>query len=114
MNVNATIVWDSGLQSFLHSRFCQAVARLLVITMLITGIPVDYSRPAWAAPPPASSTEVAEALTVGNHTLISTARVTRTLFDFTYQATLTNASPNTFHSVTATHQSVAGHQGHRR
>ncbi len=104
MNVNATTSShrDSGLQGFLHSGFYRTVARLLVLVLLITGMPVDYSRPAWAGSPTAPATTVAEALTVGNHTLVSTTRFSRTLFDFTYTATLTNAGGDSFQNVTAT------------
>ena len=104
MNVNTTTSShrDSGLQGFLHTGFCRAVARLLMVVLLVTGMPVDYSRPAWAAPAGAPSTAVAEALTVGNYTLVSTTRFNRTLFDFTYTATLTNAGGESFQNVTAT------------
>ncbi len=104
MNVNTATGShrDSGLQGFLHSLFCRAVARLLMVVLLVTGMPVDYSRPAWAAPAGAPTAEVTSPLTVGNHTLVATTRFNRTLFDFTYTATLTNAGGDAFQNVIAT------------
>ena len=47
-------------------------------------------------------------LSVGNYQLISSTRVTRTIFDYTYKATLTNPGPVDVLNLTATVKSKSG------
>lgn len=88
------------------------MAQLLIICMVTSGI----TMPVGAASPPALTTfmlgasvlaPAAVPLSVGNYSLVGTSRYSRTHFDFTYRATITNASAESFAGVIATVRSLS-------
>jgi hypothetical protein len=76
---------------FTQTRSFRAVTWLVISTLVLASFPAR----ALAAPP------LPVALSVGGFTLVSSTRVARTLFRFTYTAVLTNRSETALPGVTA-------------
>jgi hypothetical protein len=101
--------YTGGLQGFAQTAIYRLIVRLLISILLLGYTPLaEYPAAHAAGPAAAPSALVAIAdLTVGNYTLVATQRFTRTLFDFTYTATLHNAGSTPYSRVVAHLTSLA-------
>ncbi|MGR8932359.1 MAG: PKD domain-containing protein, partial [Gammaproteobacteria bacterium] len=97
---NETEQLDEGfLNDFANTFVFKFIARFLIITQITFGIPV----PAYASVVGMESAApaVVSGVSVGNYELVSTKRITRILFEYTYKATVNNQGNTNLTEVTA-------------
>lgn len=98
---------DSGiLTRFSETALFKLIVRILIITQLTFALGIPSAQAANSFPGSVVAQSVAD-LTVSEYKLVSSVRVTRTLFDFTYTAKITNLGNTTFSGGTATVTSKA-------
>jgi len=89
------------LQNVVEMALFRAIARLLILTQILWGLPVT----AYAADAANNGAVVVQAPTdlkvSPTYQLISSKRITRTLFDFTYKVQITNSGAENFGDVVA-------------
>ena len=89
------------LQNVVEMALFRAIARLLILTQILWGLPVTT----YAADTANNGAVVVQALTdlkvSPTYQLISSKRITRTLFDFTYKVQITNSGAENFGDVVA-------------
>lgn len=95
---------DYHLQGFVNTALFRCIARLLIVTQLLWGVPVYAQTPPPNSPPnlAAALADPGSSLHVGPYQQIASKRVTRTEFDFTYTASIDNSADQTFGNVRAT------------
>jgi RHS repeat-associated protein len=95
---------DYNLQGFVDTALFRCIARLLILTQLLWGVPA-YAQAPPSNPPPNLVTTLADpasSLHLGSYRQTAVTRFTRTVFDFTYTATIGNSSDQTYGNVRAT------------
>ena len=95
---------DYHLQGFVDTALFRCIARLLIVTQLLWGVPV-YAQTTPPNSPPNLAAALAEpgsSLHVGSYHQTAVTRYNRTEFDFTYTASIDNSSDQTFGNVRAT------------
>ena len=98
-----------GLQGFVNTALFRCIARLLIVTQLLWGVPVYAQTPPPNSPPNlvAAIATPPSSLHIGPYKQISSSRVTRTVFDFTYTASIDNSADQSFGNVRATLTSLS-------
>ncbi len=96
------------LQSLFETALFRTIARFLILTQILMGLPTPAYAGSAASNGPAVIVQALTDLTVSSsYQLISSKRITRTLFDFTYKVQITNSGAEHFGDVAATVTSIA-------
>lgn len=94
---------DCNLQGFVDTALFRCIARLLILTQLLWGVPA-YAQSPPPNPPPNLVTTLADpgsSLHIGSYHQTAVTRYNRTEFDFTYTAAIDNSSDQSFGNVRA-------------